>query len=116
MWASGSLKEESVKSQEFWRVARNIGQRGWDKKKGGGSGPRFATEPGVYVCGSRSFHTVLYDPDAYTGPFGILDPFVATTLVVTFPSFPNRIERNGGAISAAATPREPGDKPIKPNR
>lgn len=30
---SGSLKEESVKSQEFWRVARNIGQRASDKKK-----------------------------------------------------------------------------------
>lgn len=30
---SGSLKEESVKRQEFWRVARNIGQRASDKKK-----------------------------------------------------------------------------------
>lgn len=56
---SGSLKEESVKSQEFWRVARNIGQRASDKKKkekkkGGGSGPRFATEPRVYVYGACS--------------------------------------------------------------
>lgn len=34
VWASGSLKEESVKSEEFWRVARNIGQRARIKKRG----------------------------------------------------------------------------------
>ena len=60
VWVSGSLKEESVKSEEFWRVARNIGQRSSDKKKGVGPEPRFATEPEVYVCGSRWFHGVPY--------------------------------------------------------